>query len=513
MGTSVRGGACARRGRGAGLPCGAMERRNADAGPLDRAFDPEEFRAEGRRVVDLLADYLSRALAGEALAVLPRLSPEEALAAWPGEFPERAGAERLDAVLARVLAHSNHLHHPRYVGHQVTAPLPAAALADLVAALLNNGMAVFEMGPAATAMERRVLRFLADALGLPASADGVLTSGGSVGNLTALLAARQAKAGFDVWRKGGAAGPPLAILASAQTHYCIRRAAAILGLGEEGVVEVAVDDRFRLRPDDLPRALEDARRAGRKAFAVVASAGATATGSFDPLGPVADFCDAHGLWLHVDGAHGGAAALSPETKGLVAGISRADSVVVDAHKMMLQPALLTAVLYRDGRHAYGAFAQEASYLFHGEADAWADVGTRTLECTKRMLSLELYATLAVHGTRMLGEYVASRFALARRFASRIREAPDFELAVEPECNIVCFRYAPSGARDLDALQARIRERVVASGAFYLVQTRLRDAVWLRTTLIHPFTAESDLEALLVSLRDAGQGGLPSASTR
>ena len=482
-----------------------------DAGLLARAFDPEAFRTDGHRVVDLLADYLARALHGEGVPVLPRLDPEEALAAFPGAFPERGGDGRLEPLFERVIAASTHLHHRRFVGHQVTAPLPAAALADLVGAFLNNGMAVYEMGPAATAMERRVLRFLADALGLPAAADGILTSGGSLGNLTALLAARQARAGFDVWRQGGAAGPPLAILAPAQTHYCIRRAAAILGLGEEGVFEVAVDERFRLLPADLPRALEAARRAGRHVFAVVASAGSTATGSFDPLAATAEFCAAHGLWLHVDGAHGGAAALSPQTRGLLAGIERADSVVVDAHKMMLQPALVTAVLYRDGGHASGAFAQEASYLFQGGPDAWADVGRRTVECTKRMLSLELYATLEVHGTRLLSDYVAASFALGRRFARLLEAAPDFELAVEPECNIVCFRHVPEGASDLDALQARIREAVVRSGAFYLVQTRLRDALWLRTTLIHPLTGESDLVALLASLRAAARSDGASAS--
>lgn len=444
------------------------------------------------------------------MPVLPDRRPEDALAAWPGEFPGEPGAERLDELFARVVEGSNHLHHPHYVGHQVTAPLPTAALAGLVSSLLNNSMAVYEMGPVSAAMERRVLRFLADALGLGDVADGVLTSGGSVGNLTALLAARQVRAGFDVWREGTSAGPPLAILTSAQTHYCIRRAAAILGLGEAGVFEVAVDERYRLRPDDLPRALAAAEAAGRRTFAVVASAGSTATGSFDPLPEIAEFCAAHGLWLHVDAAHGGAAALSPRTRSRVAGIERADSVVVDAHKMMLMPALVTAVLHRDGRHSWQAFAQEASYLFEERPDAWADGALRTLECTKKMLSLPLYAALSVHGTRLFGDYVAESFALAARFAERVRTAPDFELAVEPECNIVCFRHSPAGAGDLDVLQARVRARVVESGAFYLVQTRLGGSLWLRTTLIHPLTSDDDLEALLGALRQAGQAELLAA---
>lgn len=198
---------------------------------------------------------------------------------------------------------------PRYVGHQVSAPLPQAALASLASALLNNGMAVYEMGPVATGMERAVLGWLASRLGLPASADGVLTSGGSVGNLTGLLAARNARAGFGIWKAGAQAGPPLAVLVSEEAHYSVRRAAQLMGLGEAGAVRVETDARYRLRPEALDAALAAATREGRRVFAVVASACSTATGAFDPLDQVADFCEPQGLWLHVDAAHGGSAAL------------------------------------------------------------------------------------------------------------------------------------------------------------------------------------------------------------
>lgn len=479
---------------------------------LTDAFSAETFRHEGHRLVDLLADHLARAQA-RGVPVLPAREPARVLADFPSEFPEEPEGESLCDLVSRVLEASTHLHHPGFVGHQVSTPLPAAALAELAAALLNNGMAVFEMGPAATAMERSVLRWLAARLGYSSRADGVLTSGGSVGNLTALLAARQAKAGFDVWQQGTAAGPPLAILASTECHYSVRRAAQVMGLGAAGVAEVPVDARFRMRPDALPEALASAESRGLRVLAVVASAGSTATGAFDPLSEIADFCAARDLWLHVDGAHGAAAALSPRTRGLVAGIERADSVVLDAHKLLLLPALVTAVLYRDGAHAWQAFAQEASYLFHrgGEADRDAlDVGQRTLECTKRMMGLELYATLRLLGSEVVAGHVERCFALGRRLAALVQAAPDFELALEPECNIVCFRHVPArqggatGAADLDALQDRVRERVLASGAFYLVKTRLRGATWLRCTLLNPLTTEADLEALLDALREAAR---------
>jgi L-2,4-diaminobutyrate decarboxylase len=470
---------------------------------LSSAYDPERFRREGHVLIDQVSDYLAAA-GSRALPVLPWVEPETNLRRWP-ETLESSPSTQLPHFIAAVLAGSNHLHHPRYVGHQVTAPLPSAALLHLVTSLLNNGNAVYEMGPVSNPMERNALRWMARQAGLPEQADGVLTSGGSVGNLTALLAARQSAAGRDVWTEGAQAGSPLAILASEETHYSVRRAAQIMGLGEAGVVPVPVDERFRLRPEALPEALAEAERKGRRVFAVVASAGSTSTGNFDPLEPVADFCARHGLWFHVDGAHGAAAVLSPKYASLAAGIGRGDSLIWDAHKMMLLPALVTAVLFRDGRRSYEAFAQTADYLFRENTQGeWWNSGLRTLECTKRMMGVELWGALALHGTQMFSDYLTRMFDLGRTFAGMLREAPDFELAVEPDCNIVCFRHLPASGEDPDRCQERVRQRLLEEGQFYLVQTVLRGRVQLRVTLINPLTTEGDLEALLDAIRTAAR---------
>ncbi|MFL5346718.1 MAG: pyridoxal phosphate-dependent decarboxylase family protein [Hyalangium sp.] len=466
------------------------------------AYDAERFRRQGHELVDQLADYLARATRGENLPVLPWAPPAENATRFPATFPEEPAGE-LAPFMERVLAASHHLHHPRYVGHQVSAPLPLGALCDFVSALLNNGMAVYEMGPASTAMEHNVVRWMAGQLGLPEGAGGVLTSGGSAGNLTALLAARQAKAGYDAWTGGASAGPPLTVLVAETAHYCIARSTKVMGWGSAGVTPVPVDAHFRLRPEALEDALAAATRAGRKPIAVVASAGSTATGAFDPLDAVADFCERHGLWFHVDGAHGASATLSPRFRHLVKGIERADSVVWDAHKMMMVPSLITAVLFRDGARSFEAFAQEASYLFHGQdTRRWSDIGLRTLECTKEMMALKLYTCLSLLGTRLFADYVTATFELARRFAGRLQASGDFEVAVPPDCNIVCFRHTPAGlpASELDALQGRLRERLITRGDFYLVQTTLPKGVYLRTTLINPLTADADLDALMDALR-------------
>jgi L-2,4-diaminobutyrate decarboxylase len=482
---------------------------------LRAAYDPERFRADGHRLVDLLAEHLARAVARDDAPVLPWVEPAASLAAWPDDFGEDPGDDLID-VLGRATAGSIRLHHPRYLGHQVPPPLPGAALADLVIALLNNGMAVYEMGPTSTPMELAVVGWMARQLGM-ASGAGVLTSGGSLGNLTALLAARQAGAGFDAWTAGDHGGPPLAVLCTAQAHYSVSRAIRMMGWGDGGAAIVEVDERYRMRPDAIPEAIARAEAAGRRVIAVIASAGSTGTGAFDPLDAIADVCAERTLWLHVDGAHGASAALSPAHRHHIAGIERADSVTWDAHKLMAMPALITAVIFRDGRRSYEPFAQEASYLYsagRGEgAEEWFNLGLRTLECTKRMMSVIVYAGLEAYGTRLFRDYVDRCFALGAALAARLEAAPDFELMVPPEGNIVCWRWrpdgAPAGGAALDDLQARVRRRVLERGRFYVLQTRLGGHMVFRSALMNPLTEEVDLDGLLEEIRICGAAEIRS----
>jgi len=461
-------------------------------------YDPERFRSLGHSFVDLLADHLA-ATANRDGPVLRWQEPAAKLQSLP-PLDGTADPEAPLALLQRLLAESNRLHHPRFVGHQVDPPLPLAALLELTGALLNNGMAVYEMGPLQTAMEQRAVDWMCRHLGFPAGADGVLTSGGSIGNLTALLAARQKLPG-DAWRNGLSQG---AVLVGEQAHYCIDRAARILGCGEQGVVRVPADDQFRMRAEALPAALWQAEQRGRKVIAVVASACSTATGSFDPLPAIADFCRDRGLWLHVDGAHGASYCLSPKHRHLLAGIERADSVVWDAHKLLLMPALVTGVLFRDGRESYAPFAQEAGYLFAQDPRPH-DRGLRTLECTKRALGAMLYTSLRAVGEAPLVAFLDHSMALGAAFADLLQGAPDFELACRPQANIVCFRHRPEGGGDLDAHQRALRQRLLQDGRFYVVQAALPQGVFLRTTLINPRTNVADLQDLLAVIRELAAG--------
>jgi L-2,4-diaminobutyrate decarboxylase len=467
-------------------------------------YDSDGFRRDGHALIDILADHLDSTSRREG-RVLDYVPPAELLDRWTGTFQAGAGPSLVD-LMPQVLSESHHLHHPRYIGHQVSSPLPSAALAELVSAVLNNGTAEYEMGPVSNVMERRLIDWLGEALGFEGSVEGFFTSGGSIGNLTALAAARQSIDGLDVWGRGMAGVPPLAILASDQAHYSNDRSARILGLGAGGLVPVPSDTKFRLDPTALRAAHLKAEEAGRRVFAVVGSAGSTNTGAFDPLEAIADYAAEHGLWFHVDGAHGAAAALAPKYRHLVDGIGRADSVILDAHKMLHMPALVTAVIFGRRGAADRTFHQEQSYMgFHAEEDAysWWDSGLRTLECTKRMMALELYASLSEHGTDRFAEHVTRTFDLARWFAGLLRESPDFEVAIEPEANIVCFRHVPDGVRDLDEFQLGIREKIVRDGGFYIVKTRLPRGIHLRVTIINARTTEEDLRDLMDAIRAAG----------
>ena len=442
------------------------------------AYDPERFRREGHQLIDQLADALAAMHRREG-RVLPWREPAEARDAWA-----ELGSGELVADMARVVAASTALHDPRYLGHQVAPALPGAALAELVSALCNNGTGVYEMGPASVPIELAVIRWMCERAGY-AGGSGALTSGGSLGNLTALLAMRQAKAG--VWERG--TERQLAVITSSDTHYSVARAVRVMGWGDAGVVTVPVDRDHKLRAAAVEAALDE------RVIGIVAAGGSTATGAFDPIDELADLAERRGLWLHVDAAHGGGALLSERHRGKLSGIARADSIVWDAHKLMMMPALVTAVLFKQADHAYEAFAQQASYLFAGGAprDTWWDLGQRTVECTKRMMSIELWTALRQYGEGWFGEVVDRLFELTRVFADKITASGDFELALPPDGNIVCYRLRGADNRAL-------RQACVRDGRFYIVGTQLAGSYWLRSTVMNPLTEPSDFDALLEHLR-------------
>jgi L-2,4-diaminobutyrate decarboxylase len=474
-----------------------LNRRSAR---LAAPYDADQFARQAASITELLRDHLVR-MASRQGAVWPPAGPDDVLERWPD--PESGPTETLDHLLADVLAGSTHQHHPGFVGQQLSSPPPLVGPVSMVAAILNNSAAIFEGAPVAIALERRIVTWMLRKVGYGEQAAGILTSGGSLGALTALLAMRQARMRSDVWHHGLWGAQPGAVLICREAHYCNRRACAILGFGERFVLPVETDADFAMDLGSLEATYHQSCSLGARPLAVVANAGSTATGTYDDLEAIGGFCQEHDLWLHVDAAHGGGALLSPRYAPLLRGIDRADSIVWDAHKLMLMPSMCTAVLFRDHAHLDKTFRQQAAYLLSGPTPSWSEPAARNFETTKPTIVLPLYLALRTLGVPFFGEYIDYVYDLARAFADELQSRPEFELLVRPESNIVCFRFRAT-PEEADALQLRLREAVNLRGRFFIMRTTMRGATWLRVVLMNPATRLADLRALLDELTDLGR---------
>ena len=430
---------------------------------------------------------------------MPWTPPEEERSFWADRMKKPEG---LPELMRLVVSRSNGLQDPRYMGHQVAVPFPDGALVGMVTDLLNNGGAIYEMGPTNSAMEEVLMERIGRMMGFPEGCGGVMCHGGTLANLVALLAARRWTAGpeADPWQVGDDGQG--AVLVSAQAHYCVDRAVRIMGWGQEGVGLVDTDDRHGITAEGLDAAWEAMRSKGRRVVSVVGSACTTSTGAYDDLNVLADFAERHGVWFHVDGAHGAPAVFSKRHAHLVAGMGRAHSVAMDFHKIMGVPALCTGLFYGRHDHSFLPFTQEAEYLWSdAEEPEWWNFGKRTFECTKRMLSTRVAAVMEEHGTDIWGHLVDRLFALGAELARQIAERPHFELAMQPQANIVCFRLRPgsmaeAGSDELNRFTERIRQRHLEAGPQYVVLTRFGGNSWLRCTLMNPLTEAGDLSAML-----------------
>ena len=483
------------------------------------AYDPQLLRAAGHRLAELLAEQLDKAKACGG-AVLPWRHPAERVQ-LAGEILDRSPesdaaasplVDRFAALVQTALDHGLNLHDPRYIGHQVPAPVPLAGLFDAVGSVTNQCMAIYDMGPWATAVEWAMVERLGEALGWRRGTfTGLVTHGGSLANLTGLLTACNVAMG-DRWEAGLAGrSPPPAIVVHADAHYSVSRAAGILGLGTNHVVRVRLDARRRMDVTHLDEVLRLMQAEGRPVVAVVACACSTPIGAFDPLEEVADVCRRHGVWLHVDAAHGGAACLSPRYRHLVAGLDRADSVVWDAHKMLFVPALCAFVLYRNRTHAFEAFRQDAPYLFDPSAPGLAefDSGLRSVECTKRAAAFGLWGVWSLFGRQLFADLVDVTFGMGRILFEKLSAAADFEPLHEPQCNIVAFRHVPEPLRAappqaLGAFQFELRRRIIESGEYYIVSAKVEGVGALRVTIINPLTSPDHLDRLIDLMRREGR---------
>ena len=470
---------------------------------IKQAFDGEFFRKNGQEIISILANYLNETGKIEKTNMFCDKTPNEIENIYDSDFTKPID-KNFSEVLSNMLENITPLHHPHFLGHQVSSPLPTAALSDLMMALLNNSNCVFEMGKSAAGIEKAVIKWMCNKIGYDNNSGGILTSGGTLGNLTALLAARQDRAGYDIWTEG-VKDNSLCALVSAQSHYSVSRAISIMGLGAENAIKIPCDENFKVDFEKLKELYADTVAKGKKVFAIVVGACSTATGKFDDLEKIGTFCQENNIWFHVDGAHGAPTLLSPKYKHYLKGIELANSVVWDAHKMMMFPALVTGVFFKDNKNSHSTFSQNASYLLDRDfADNWFDYGLRTMECTKPFMSLKLYSNLKYYGEDFFGDYIEVMYDLTKDFADTIKNSDDFELATYPESNIICFRYTGKNISDLNNLQEAIRNKLLDERNFYIVKTTLNNKLYLRCTIINPLTEMKHLSELLENIRIIAQ---------
>jgi len=472
-------------------------------------YAPEAFKYAATAVVEGLYKYFERSIIQERTRVWK--NPKDVLKMVEGFLSENKSSltqERAEKIVGVFLDNAHVLHSPHYMGHQVPPPMVASAPFDFLGSATNQGAGLYEMGPVSSMAERAVAHKLMGMIGFNLDqGDFIGTSGGSLANLTAILAARNHRY-KDFWKRGLSSsqtkGKYPAVVTSQESHYSISRAMGILGLGTDQVLTVPADSKRRMNPQSLERVLDKATQENCEVFCIIGTAGTTPTGAFDPLDKIGALANARKIWFHVDGAHGASVLFSKQHKDLVKGIELADSVTWDAHKLLFVPSLSTFLLFKDKRASCTTFQQDAPYL-HTERSEDYDTITRTVECTKRSLALSLWAMWSLYGASIFEDLVDVAFYQTRVFYKMLKESVDFIPLHEPESNILCFKYFPEklkGASDsaISEYQQLIREELVRRGEYYTTGTRLDGSYCLRITLINPTTSKTHFNGLMDAIR-------------
>lgn len=453
--------------------------------------DLEEFRREGHRLVDWIADYLGDG--AERYPVLARVRPGEVRASLPGSPP--AEGEPLGRVVADVerlvVPGLTHWNHPGFFAYFANTSTGPAVLGELLAAAFNANAMLWKTSPAATELEVVVLDWLRQLLGLPEGLFGVIQDTASASTLVALAAARERQGALEVRRRGLSGQPRLRMYASEQAHSSVEKAGIVLGIGQEGLRKVPVDSAYRMDARALAEAVAEDRRAGWVPFAVTATVGTTSTTSIDPVPAIADVCSRERLWLHVDAAYGGSAAVVPELRWVLEGCERADSLVTNPHKWLYVPIDLSAFYTRHPDTVKAAFSLVPDYLRTPEEKVAPNLMDYGVSLGRRFRALKLWMVLRAFGASGLAEPIREHVRLAHLFRDWLEADPRFEVVAPTPLSVVCFRLrCPDRTpEEADRLQEAVLEAVNRSGEAYLSHTRLGGRTVLRLAVGNARTRE------------------------
>ena len=452
-------------------------------------ISPAQFRRLSERVTKLAADYLEHL---DARPISPATDGAETLRLFHAPLPEQGIAEEaLDALpeVIRLCRGQN----ARFFGYVLGSGEPVAAVADLLASVLNQNVTAWRSGPAAVVIEQAVVGWLAQAIGC-SEFRGHLTGGGSSANLMGLAMAREAKSPAN--ERGMSSGGM--VYASDQIHMSIPKSVALLGIGRDNLRLIPTDAEFRMIPGELERQIVHDKAAGRVPLALVASAGTVNTGAIDTLREIAEIAHRHNAWFHIDGAYGALAAMAARER--FDGLDLADSISLDPHKWLYQPLDCGCLLYRSAEAAQRAFAHSGDYARVLTADPVEGFAffEESLELSRRFRALKLWLALRYHGFGAFRASIAKDLAQARRLSDAVCSQPLLELLAPVELSAVCFRHLGNGLteNDLNAYNAALLKRVVQRGRVYLSNASLRGKFCLRACIVNHRTTDADIDAVI-----------------
>lgn len=459
--------------------------------PQDRLGDmpAEEFRQYGHQMVDWVANFLANI---DDMRVFPNVKPGDILGKLPDAPP--AEGESMDEILADVdnviMPGMVHWNHPSFFAYFTSSGSAPGILGEFLCAALNVNSMLWQSCPSATELEQTTLGWLRQMVGLPPQFFGTIYDGGSSGTFHAMAAAREHLADLKI-RQSGLAGrsdvPQLRVYTSEQGHSSIDKAAVALGLGLDSVRRVAVNDQYQMDPERLQEAIAEDRSTGILPFCVVATVGSTSCTSIDPVGAIADICEREDLWLHVDAAHGGAAAVVPEMRYVLDGCERADSLVVNPHKWLFVPLDLSVLYTRKPDVLKRAFSMVPEYLRTATGDEVVNYMDYGIPLGRRFRALKLWFVLRYFGVEGIAERIREHLWLARQFAEWVDAHPEFERLAPVPLSTICFRAHPLGNDDeeeLNSMNEQLMQAVNYTGKAYLSHTTLSGRFSIRLVVSH-----------------------------
>jgi glutamate/tyrosine decarboxylase-like PLP-dependent enzyme len=450
------------------------------------------------RLLDVINTYLAENRDSDT-PVTEFLSPEELRARLNLELAERGcRLEDLYGFVEDYLKYSVRTGHRQYFNQLWSGSTLPGFLGEVIAALANTSMYTHEVAPVATLLEKELIRKMGRLAGFR-NPEGLFLTGGSNGNLQAMLLARHRRAP-DIKDQGASSAGKLAVFVSEEAHYSFEKAANVLGVGEAHVIKVKTDDAGRMLPDDLERRVERSRDSGLTPFFVGATAGTTVKGAFDPFLEIAALARGNNLWMHVDGSLGGTALLSPRHRGLLEGLEEADSFIWNAHKLMGLPLICSIFLVREQGWLHRANSvRGAEYIFHDEAYGASDLGPLSLQCGRRVDALKLWLSWMYYGDQGYAERVDRLFELTEYAEQIVRKTPELELMAPRSSVTLCFRYRTPDSSPINEFNLKLREELARSGKSLVNFTRIGGQVVIRLVLAHPELARSDVDLFFRNL--------------